>query len=98
MAKSVWKFLRTNQLEIYMYIDEFKLIREKQGLQIFGRVKNNMTINTINYMHLYTFHLGKSYMSRRFYELASGLKTLAFLKFKKPFSFQPKKKKKKKNC
>ena len=80
-----------------MYTDEFKLIREKQGLQIFGSVKNNITINLINYMHLYYFHLGNSITSRRFYELSCGLKALSFLKFKKPFSFQPKKKKKKKN-
>ena len=81
-----------------MYIDEFKLIREKQGLQTFGNVKNDLTINAINYMHLYSFHLGKSLMNKRCYKLAIKLKALAFLKFKKPFSFQPKKKKKKKKC
>ena len=94
VAKSKWKFLQTNQHEIYRYIDEFKLIREKQNLQNFGLVKNNLIINNINYMHTYFFFLGNSYVEKKFSPHCVGLRGVGFLKFKKPFSFRPKKKKK----
>lgn len=53
-------------------------------------------INSINYMHKYYFHLGNSYVQKSFYLHAVSFKANSFLKFKKPFSFRPKRKKKKK--
>lgn len=66
VAKSKWKFLEFNIDEVRKYNEEFKLIREKQGMQKFGLVKNNLTINNINYMYTYFFYLGNSYLGRRF--------------------------------
>ena len=95
MAKSAWKFLKITRTDFYRYTDEFKLIREKKGLQNAGFTKNNLIINGINYMHKYHFHLGNSYTQKSFYLHAISFKANSFLKFKKPFSFRPKKKKKK---
>lgn len=96
MAKSGWKFLKVTKREFYKFTDEFKLIREKKGLQNLGLAENNLMINGINYMHKYYFHLGNSYVKKSFYLHAVSFKANCFLKFKKPFSFRPKKKKKKK--
>ena len=96
MSKSVWKFLRTNQDEIYMYIDEFKKLREKKGLQTFGLVKKSLSINNINFMHTYSFNIGENFITRKFYPFAIGLTGSSFLKYKKPVHYYSKKKKKKK--
>lgn len=77
-----------------MYNDEFKLLTEKQGLQTYGLVSNYFIINSINYMHSYIFFLGNSYTSKSFYPYCIRFKTISFLKFKKPFHYYSKKKKK----
>jgi hypothetical protein len=77
-----------------MYVDEFKLLTEKQGFQHYGLVKNNFVINGINYMHKYMLHLGNCYATRSFFPYCIGAKTKEFIKFTKPFYFRSKKKKK----
>ena len=94
MAKSAWKFLKTNRKQIYMYITEFKRIREKKGQQAFGLVKKSFLINNINYMHTYNFMLGDSYTSKKFYPQCIGYRGTMFLKYKKPVHYFSKKKKK----
>ena len=79
---------------MYKYVKEFKLLQEKQGLQKYGLVKNSFIINNINYMHKYYFSLGNSYFRKSFFPYNSRLNGYSFLKFKKPFSFKSKKKKK----
>ncbi len=93
MAKSAWKFLNTNKNQIYRYMYDLKLIQKMQGLQKIEHLKNNMIINNINFMHRYMFHLGNCFVNKRFYFYTIRSKSLEFLKFKKPFSFRPKKKK-----
>lgn len=94
VARSRWKFLKFNKKEIYKYVNEFKLLREKQGMQKFGLVKNNIIINNINYMYTYYFNLGNSFFKKKFSPFCISWSSLSVLKFKKPFSFRPKKKKK----
>ncbi len=95
MAKSAWKFLKTNRHEFYKYFIELRVVKKRKGLQNLGLVKNNIVFNPINYMHIYFFHLGNCYILKRFYKYSIRSKGIAFLKFKKPFNFRPKKKKKK---
>jgi len=45
-------------------------------------------------MHKYYFSLGNSYFRKSFFPYNSRLNGYSFLKFKKPFSFKSKKKKK----
>lgn len=94
MGKSAWKFLKTDILEIYRYITELKLPKKKQGLQNVGLANHSVIINNINYMHHYVFFLGNCYTTKRFINFNISSKGLEFLKFKKPFNFRPKKKKK----
>jgi hypothetical protein len=96
VAKSAWKFLKTNKKEIYLYIEEFKLIEEDQGYKSFGFVKNNLLINNINHTFRYKFHIGNYYTIKKFSKYCVGLKGGEFLKFTKPFSYVSKKKKKNK--
>ena len=77
-----------------MYIEEFKRITEKKGLETFGLVKKNFFINNINYMHKYYFSLGEGYIHKKFYPYCIGYKGTLFLKFKKPVHYYSKKKKK----
>ena len=67
-----------------MYIKEFKKLREKKGLQTFGLVKKSIAINSINYMHTYTFDLGENYTTKKFYPYCIGYNGSVFLKYKKP--------------
>ena len=92
VAKSAWKFLKTNQLEFYKYNIELKLLTKDQGQQVVGFVKNNFIINNINYSFKYIAHLGDSFLNKKFYKYCVGLKMREFLKFKKPFYYRSKKK------
>lgn len=94
MAKSIWKFSQINQNQIYRYSREFKLLQEKQGFQKYGLIKGGFIINNINYMHKYYFSLGNSFYEKSFFPYNTKLNGYAFLKFKKPFNFKSKKKKK----
>lgn len=94
MAKSAWKFSITNRKEMRMYSKEFKLLREKQGLQYYGFEKNNLRLNNLNWMNNYLFYLGNAYTEKSFYLFCTTMIAKRFLKFKKPFNFKPKKKKK----
>lgn len=94
MAKSAWKFLKTNQEEIYNYIKEFKLIIENQGFRFIGLKDNYMVINSINYMHRYSFYQGNNYVNKQFSIYCIGSKAGEFLKYTKPFSYRSKKKNK----
>lgn len=96
MAKSAWKFLKTNQSEFYNYYKEFKLLNKDKFKQVVGLVKNNFIINNINYTFNYTGHIGNWDINKKFYKYCVGLKMREFLKFKKPFHYISKKKKKKK--
>lgn len=94
MAKSAWKFLKTNQIEFYKYSVEMKLLTKHRGRQAIGLVKNSFIINNINYSFRYEAYLGNSFVGKKFYEYCVGLKMREFLKFKKPFYYISKKKKK----
>lgn len=94
MAKSAWKFSLVKQIEIYKYFNDFRLKTEKRGTQVTHLRTNNVLINNINYMHRYFFYLGKGYIDKKFYINCIGSRAREFLKFKKPFNFTPKKKKK----
>jgi ribosomal protein S19 len=94
VAKSAWKFLQTNQEEIYNYIQEFKLIIENQGFRYIGLKSNGMIINGLNYMHRYSFYLGNSYAKKQFASYCIGSKAGEFLKYTKPFNYRSKKKNK----
>jgi len=96
VAKSAWKFLKTNQSEFYKYYKEFKLLNKDKFKQVVGLVKNNFIINNINYTFNYTAHIGNWDINKKFYKYCVGLKMREFLKFKKPFHYISKKKKKKK--
>lgn len=96
VAKSAWKFLRTNQIEIYMYNIEFKLLLKQQGYQSLGFVKNNHMINNINHTFKCWVHLGKYTLEKNFYSHSIKSKVGEFLKFTKPFYFYSKKKNKNK--
>jgi ABC-type cobalamin/Fe3+-siderophores transport system ATPase subunit len=93
VAKSAWKFLRTNKKEIYLYKDEFKLLTKKQGHQVIGYVKSNHIINNINFTFNCAVHLGKYIVFKKFYYNSIRSKIGEFLKFTKPFHFRSKKKK-----
>ena len=94
MAKSAWKFLKTNQEEIYLYTEEMKLIDEDKGFKHFGLTKNSLIINNINYTFRYKFHIGNYFTVKRFSKYCVGFKGREFIKFTKPFCFISKKKKK----
>ena len=94
MAKSAWKFSQTNLSQIYSYIVEFKLPTKKQNLQKVGLAPNSYILNSLNYMHNYVFFLGNCYTKKKFSKFSIRSKGMEFLKFKKPFNFKPKKKKK----
>lgn len=93
MAKSAWKFLKTDQKQLYMHNYEYKLLIKNQGYQKYGFVKNSFIINNINYGFKYVSHIGNEYLHKKFYKYCIGLKMREFLKFKKPFYFRSKKKK-----
>ena len=93
MAKSAWKFLNFNKNQLYRYLFDIRQTQKLQGLQHVQLVKNNITINNLNYMHTYRFHLGNYFVTKRFYYYTIRSKCLEFLKFKKPFHFRSKKKK-----
>jgi hypothetical protein len=95
VAKSAWKFSITDTLELYRYNKEFKLLTKNRGRQSVGLVKNSFMINSINYTFKYKAHIGNWIINKKFYKLAIGLKMREFLKFKKPFHYISKKKKKK---
>ena len=94
MGRSSWKFFSTNIREIYLYLKEYKLIIHNKNLGIAGFKKNNFVVNPLNYMYKYLFHVGKSFVWKRFriYNLKNQAKE--FLKFTKPYHFRSKKKKK----
>jgi hypothetical protein len=94
MAKSSWKFLKTNKTEIYLYIKESRLLNENKGYKKFGLVNNSLIINNINYTFNFKFNLGNYYVVKKFSEYCIGLKGREFLKFSKPFNYISKKKKK----
>lgn len=97
VAKSAWKFLKTNLGEIYKYASELKLIKKQQGKQSIGFVENNHLINTINYTFRCFVYLGKYSMKKRFSVFSIKSKVGQFLKYTKPFHYISKKKKKKIN-
>ena len=92
LAKSAWKFSKTNKLQLYRYLFDIRQMQKLQGLQRVKNIKNSLIINSINYMHTYTFHLGNCFVKKRFYFFTIKSKSLEFLKFKKPFYFRSKKK------
>jgi hypothetical protein len=93
VAKSAWKFLKTNQIEFYKYNTEFKLLIKNQGYQEIGLVKNSFIINNINYSFRYAAYIGDTFINKKFYNYCVGLKMRQFLKFKKPFHYRSKKNK-----
>jgi hypothetical protein len=94
VARASWKFLQTNLTEIYNYIVEYKKLKEYQGKQRIYKVKNYLTINKLNFMHIYTLHQGKFYIFKRFYKYNINSKVGDYLKTTKPFNYKSKKKKK----
>jgi len=94
LAKSSWKFLKTQKDEIYLYIKELKLLNEEKGKKRFGLVTNSHIINNINYTFNYKFNIGNYYVVKKFSIYCVGLKGREFLKFTKPFNYTSKKKKK----
>lgn len=95
VAKSAWKFLKTDIKELYRYNKELKLLTKNRGRQKVGLVKNSFIINSINYTFKYQAYLGNWTINKKFYKFCVGLKMREFLKFKKPFHYISKKKKKK---
>ena len=93
MSRSAWKYFKLNLEDIEYYLYEYKLLIKNKGRQSAGLVKNNLIINTLNYMHKYIFHQGSTYVKRRFYKYNLRSTGYAFLKFRKPFWFRSKKKK-----
>ena len=77
-----------------MYLDEYKLLTKNQGEQFYGFVTNSFKLNSINYMHTYKFHQGNCYINKKFTAYSINAQVKEFLKFKKPFYFHSKKKKK----
>ena len=77
-----------------MYFIEFRLLSKNQGLQYYGLVKNSHIINNLNYMHTYCLNLGNCFLEKSYYKYSVGLNGYSFLKFKKPFNYRSKKKKK----
>ena len=94
MAKSAWKFFNLQYRDVYLYLDEYKLLTKNQGEQFYGFVTNSFKLNSINYMHTYKFHQGNCYINKKFTAYSINAQVKEFLKFKKPFYFNPKKKKK----
>ena len=94
MAKSTWKFFKTNRKELRLYAKEMKLLREKKSLQYYGLENNTLRLNTINWMHNYFFYLGNSFIKKLFFCECINMPVKRFLKFKKPFNYKSKKKKK----
>lgn len=94
MAKSAWKFFNLNYRDIYLYLNEYKLLTKNQGEQFYGFAPNSLKLNTLNYMHTYKFHQGNSEVMKKFTQYSINDRAKDFLKFKKPFYFHSKKKKK----
>ena len=92
MAKSAWKFYNFNSLDIYLYLDEYKLPLRHKEKQSYGLVSNNFKLNSLNYMHSYKFYLGNIYVNKKFFIYNIGNTGKEFLKFTKPFCFRSKKK------
>lgn len=94
MAKSAWKFFNLQYKDIYLYLNEYKLLTKNQGEQDYGFASNSLKLNSINYMHTYKFHQGNCYVIKKFTKYSMNGQVKDFLKFKKPFYFHSKKKKK----
>jgi len=94
LAKSAWKFFNLQYKDIYYYLDEYKLLTKNQGEQFYGFVPNSFKLNSLNYMHTYKFHQGNCYVNKKFTAYSINTSVKEFLKFKKPFYFHSKKKKK----
>ena len=92
MAKSAWKFLRTNYGEINLYTREFKLLIEERGRVKIGLVKNNFIVNNINFTLKCKGHLGQIIFNKQFSIFDINSKLGQFMKFTKPFNFRSKKK------
>lgn len=93
MAKSSWKFYNYTNLDVYYYLNEYKLPSKYQELQYYGEVSNSFKFNTLNYMHTFKFYQGNNYIIKNFSQYSIGNKGREFLKFTKPFYFRSKKKK-----
>ena len=91
VAKSAWKFYQTNLREIYLYLVEYTLLSRNKNRQRYGLAKNNLRLNSINYMYRYNFHQGCNFTRRRFFKYCIGSVATCFLKFRKPFWFRSKK-------
>jgi hypothetical protein len=94
LAKSSWKFLKTDISQIYLYTKEVKLLDDEKGYKRLNLNNNDLIINNINYTFNYKFNLGNYYVTKKFSEYCIGLKGKEFLKFCKPFNYISKKKKK----
>jgi len=94
VAKSAWKFFNLQYPDVYLYLNEYKLLTKHQGQQYYGFAPNSLKLNSINFMHTYKFHQGNSYVIKKFTKYSINCSVKEFLKFKKPFYFHSKKKKK----
>jgi hypothetical protein len=92
VSRSKWKFLQISYNDIYSYINDYKLIPEKQGKQIITQKNLKTTLNNLNYKHSYNIPYRNSILVRKFNRFCISKKLGHFVLTKKPFHFRSKKK------